>query len=152
MAAESGPRATSNSPAVLHLRRGDPLPPLPTAGATSATTHGGATLALVPGAWTLLVSVDADDRAVALAAAEAALAGRHGVELVVLLRGAVAPIEPPCQSDPTGAAADRLGALADAAGARAALLVLVEPRQTVQASVVGCDAAAFSAVLAPLVG
>lgn len=135
----------TSRPAVLHLRRGDPLPQLPQMVATPQ-------LSLAPHTWTLLVSVDAADLAPARAAAEAALADRRGVNLAILVRGAGAAVEPPCYADPASAAADRLGALADDIGARAALLVLVEPRQTVQASVVGCDAAAFSAALAAMAG
>jgi len=134
---------TAEPPPVLHLRRGDPLPPLP---------QQASTLSLAPGAWTLLVSLDAADLPGARAVADVALRDRRGVEVAFLVRGAGTAVEPPCHADPGAAAADRLGALADASGARAAVLVLVEPRQTVQASVVGCDAAAFSAVLAPLAG
>ena len=133
------------APAVLHLRRGDPLPQLPQMDATP-------TLALAPGTWTLLVSVDEAAAASARAAADAALGDRRGINLAILVRGAGDAVEPPYYCDTAKSAADRLGALADASGARAALLVLVEPRQTVQASVVGCDAAAFSAVLAAMPG
>ena len=127
----------SPAPAVLHLRRGDPLPPLPG-------------LALGPGQWTLLLSLDAVDVSAAFAAVDELCAELRGVTVALLVRGATTAAAALCVPDALGIAADRLGALADVTGARAAIVVLVEPRGTVQASIVGCDTAALRAALSAL--
>ncbi|MEY3015503.1 MAG: hypothetical protein RIT45_4238 [Pseudomonadota bacterium] len=129
-----------DQPAVLPLRQHDPLPPLGMRTPERAQ-------------WRLLLSVDAADLAQTRDALDALRVAQPSLGVVLLPRGdgaeAITDVaEAEILVDPEGRLADRLGALADSQGRRAALWVLVEPRGTVQASAAGLTA--WEAATAPL--
>ncbi len=114
----------AREPPVLTLWQGDPLPPLPPSCGFS----------VAPGSWAALGTCGPAMAEATLRVAQAALL--HGGDVAVFVHGAellTEALESPYYSDAAGQVADRLGALADAAGARVALVVVVEPRGTVWA-------------------